>query len=160
MLRGAILERYVAHGGPRVLGYPTTDDGPAAGGGAKAELQGGAIYWSSVTGAHVVRGDILARWRQLGAETGRLGYPTGDDAAVPGGYRTDFRGGTIWWSPTTGPRVVERPAAKAYADLGGPTSYLGFPTRDTRAVAGGRRTDFQGGYLLVAADGRVSAHRA
>jgi hypothetical protein len=55
--------------------------------------------------------------------------------------------------------VVESPAAEAYADLGGPTSYLGFPTRDTRAVAGGRRTDFQGGYLLVAADGEVSAHR-
>jgi uncharacterized protein with LGFP repeats len=159
VMRGAILERYVAHGGPRVLGYPKTDDVPAAGGGAKVELQGGAIYWSSATGAHVVRGEILARWRQLGAETGRLGYPSGDDTAVPGGYRTDFRGGTIWWSPKTGPRVVESPAAKAYADLGGPTSYLGFPTRDTRTVAGGRRTDFQGGYLLVTADGKVSAHR-
>jgi uncharacterized protein with LGFP repeats len=157
-LRGSILSRYLAHGGPKVLGYPTTDDVPAAGG-AKAELQGGAIYWSQATGAHVVRGDILARWRQLGAEAGRLGYPTGDDTAVPGGSRTDFRGGAIYRSQATGARVVEAPAAKAYADLGGPTSYLGFPTRDTRAVAGGRRTDFQGGYLLVAADGKVSAHR-
>jgi uncharacterized protein with LGFP repeats len=159
VLRGPILARYVAHGGPRVLGYPMTNSVAAAAGGTKAELQGGAIYWSKVTGAHVVRGDILARWRQLGAETGRLGYPTGDDTAVPGGYRTDFRGGTVWWSPKTGARVVEAPAAKAYADLGGPTSYLGFPTRDTRAVAGGRRTDFQGGHLLVSADGKVSAHR-
>ncbi len=158
-LRGSILSRYLAHGGPKVLGYPTTDDVPARGGGAKAELQGGAIYWSQATGAHVVRGDILARWRQLGAEAGRLGYPTGDDTAVPGGSRTDFRGGAIYRSQATGARVVEAPAAKAYADLGGPTSYLGFPTRDTRAVAGGRRTDFQGGYLLVAADGKVSAHR-
>ncbi len=209
VLRGAVLERYLASGGPQVLGFPTADEG-AVTGGAKAELQGGAVYWSKATGAHVVRGEILARWRQLGGETGRLGYPTGDDTAVPGGYLTTFRngtiwwssstgakvlrgaiarqyvaaggpavlgfpttdevsaaggakaelqGGTIWWSPTTGPRVVESPAAEAYADLGGPTSYLGFPTRDTRAVAGGRRTDFQGGYLLAAADGEVSAHR-
>jgi uncharacterized protein with LGFP repeats len=209
VLHGVILRRYVAHGGPQVLGFPTTEV-TAAEGGARAELQGGAIYWSQATGAHVVRGQILARWRQLGGEAGGLGYPTGDDTAVPGGSLTTFRngtiwwssstgakvlrgaiarhyvaaggpavlgfpttdevsaaggakaelqGGAIWWSPTTGPRVVESPAAEAYADLGGPTSYLGFPTRDTRAVAGGRRTDFQGGYLLVAADGEVSAHR-
>jgi uncharacterized protein with LGFP repeats len=159
VLRGAILDRYVAHGGPQVLGFPTTDDVPAANGGARAELQRGAIYWSSGTGAHVVRGDILAKWRQRGAESGVLGYPTGDDTAVPGGFTTDFRGGSIWWSHAAGPRVVEAPAARSYVDLGGPSSYLGFPTVDTRAVSGGRRTDFQGGYLMVAPNGAVSAHR-
>ncbi len=209
VLHGVIMRRYVASGGPKALGFPTTEVA-AVKGGAKAELQGGAIYWSSATGAHVVRGQILARWRQLGGETGRLGYPTGDDTAVSGGYVTAFRNGTIYWSsstgakvvrgaiarrymaaggpavlgfPTTdevstrtgadvrlqrgaiywssstGARVVEAPAAEAYADLGGPTSYLGFPTRDTRAVTGGRRTDFQGGYLLATPDGEVSAHR-
>ncbi|WP_448617631.1 hypothetical protein [Geodermatophilus sp. URMC 65] len=210
VVRAAILRKYVAAGGPQVLGFPTADEGPVAGG-ARVELQGGVVYWSSETGAHVVRGDILARWRQLGGETGRLGFPTGDDTAVPGGYQTTFRGGTIWWSratgakvlqaavlrryvaaggpqvlgfPTadevsitggakaelqrgavywskeTGAHVVEAPAAEAYADMGGPTSYLGFPTQDTRAVAEGRRTDFQGGHLVATADGEVSAQRS
>ncbi|SNS01418.1 Uncharacterized conserved protein, contains LGFP repeats [Geodermatophilus pulveris] len=210
VLRGAILRRYEAHGGPGVLGFPTADE-VSIRGGARAELQGGAVYWSPETGAHVVRGDILARWRQLGGESGRLGYPIGSDAATArGGYVTAFRNGTIYWSRSTGPkvlrgailrryeahggpgvlgfptadevsirggaraelqggavywspetgaRVVEAPAARAYADMGGPASWLGFVTRDTRAVSGGRRTDFQGGHLLVTADGRVTAHR-
>ncbi len=211
VVRAAILRRYVAAGGPQALGFPTADESRAADGGAKVELQDGAVYWSPATGAHVVRGEILARWRQLGAESGRLGYPTGDHTSVAGGYQTTFGNGTVYWSPATGAKVVqaailrryvaaggpqtlgfptadevsitggakaelqggavywsqdtgahvvESPAAKAYADMGGPTSYLGFPTRDTHAVAEGRRTDFQDGYLLVTADGQVSARRS
>ena len=138
VLRGAILDRYLAHGGPRVLGYPTTDDGPAANGGARAELQGGAVYWSSATGAHVVRGDILATWRQWGAESGGLGYPTGDDAAAPnGGYLTTFRGGTVWWSPDTGARVMRGAVLERYVAVGGPAA-LGYPTADDGAAPGGR----------------------
>jgi len=146
VLRGAILERYVAHGGPRVLGYPTTDDVAAANGGAKADLQGGAVYWSSATGAHVVRGDILARWRQWGAESGALGYPTGDDAAAPnGGYLTTFRGGTVYWSASTGAKVVRGAILQRYVAAGGPQA-LGYPTTDDVAAAGGgAKVDLQGG---------------
>jgi uncharacterized protein with LGFP repeats len=101
VLRGAILDRYLAHGGAPVLGFPTTDDVAAADGGAKADLQGGAVYWSSATGRHVVRGQHPGQVAEWGAESGALGYPTGDDAAAPnGGYLTTFRGGTVWWSPS------------------------------------------------------------
>ena len=152
VLRGAILERYVAHGGPRVLGFPTTDDVAAAGGGAKAEVQGGAIYWSSATGAHVVRGEILARWRQWGAESGALGYPTGDDAAAAnGGYLTTFRGGTVYWSQPTGAKVVRGAILERYVAAGGPAA-LGYPTADDGpAPGGGAKVALQGGAVYWSA---------
>ncbi|MGR6965916.1 hypothetical protein ACU610_15760 [Geodermatophilus sp. URMC 61] len=211
VMRGAILQRYVAAGGPQVLGYPTTDDVGAANGGAKVELQGGAIYWSAATGAHVVRGGLLEKWRSWGAESGVLGYPTEDEAAGPnGGYLSTFRGGTvywspstgvrvmrgailqryvaaggpqvlgypttddvgatgggtqtelergaIYWSPTTGARLVLDEAAEHYGALGETASWLGYPTSDTVAVTGGTRTEFQGGVIDVI-DGTPTAHR-
>ncbi len=76
MVRGSILARYVAAGGPQVLGVPVADDGRTAdGAGALVRLQHGAIYWSARTGAHVLSGAVLQRWWQLGGHTGTLGYP-------------------------------------------------------------------------------------
>ncbi|MGY1682447.1 hypothetical protein [Geodermatophilus sp. SYSU D01176] len=214
VVRGALLERYVTAGGPQALGFPLGHDGPAAGGGAKVDLQRGSVYWSSATGAHVVRGWILAKWREWGAEGGALGYPVASEAPTPnapGGAVTVFRGGTVYWSEATGPRVVrgaileryvaaggpaalgfpitddipagrgakvvladggaiywsatagthvlDGPTAGAYARVGETTSFLGFPTGSTAPSGDGRRTDFQGGYIAVAADGTTSAHR-
>jgi uncharacterized protein with LGFP repeats len=134
LVRGAILQRYVAAGGPRALGFPIADDGGTADGtGALVRLQGGVIYWSARTGAHVVRGAILERWRSLGAQTGVLGYPTGDDVAVPGGFKTDFAGGSIYWSPATGARLVRGAILQRYVTAGGP-GVLGHPTADDDAT--------------------------
>jgi stage II sporulation protein D len=49
-----------------------------------------------------VRGAIRARWAQLGWENSRLGFPTSDEYAIPGGRRSDFQGGYITWTPATG----------------------------------------------------------
>ncbi|MGY1743503.1 MULTISPECIES: hypothetical protein [unclassified Blastococcus] len=158
-VRGALDARYRAAGGPAALGFPTMHDGPTSSrDGAYVDLQRGSIYWSQATGAHVVAGDVLTRWRQLGAQGGSLGYPTGDDTVVGSGRSTAFSNGSIYWSAATGARVVMAPAAATYAQMGGPASALGFPTADTRTVPEGRRTDFQGGYLLAAADGTVTTH--
>jgi uncharacterized protein with LGFP repeats len=138
MVRGAILQRYVAAGGPASLGFPIADDGGTADGtGALVRLQGGALYWSSRTGAHVVRGAILERWRSLGAQTGVLGYPTGDDVAVPGGFKTDFAGGSIYWSAATGARLVRGAILQRYEAVGGPVNE-GFPVSDDGPTASGR----------------------
>ena len=96
VVRGAILERYVAAGGPAALGYPTTDDGPAPGdGGAKVALQGGAVYWSPATGAHVVVGEAADHYVELGETTSWLGYPTSDTEETPEGTHTEFEHGVI-----------------------------------------------------------------
>ncbi|SHN82722.1 LGFP repeat-containing protein, partial [Geodermatophilus obscurus] len=98
MVRGAILQRYVAAGGPAVLGFPVADDGGTADGtGALVRLQGGVIYWSPKTGAHDVRGAILTHWLQQGGPTGALGFPLTDHAALPDGdgWQVRFQHGTL-----------------------------------------------------------------
>ena len=135
------------------LRYPSIVRSAAAGGGAKADLQRGAVYWSSATGAHVVRGDILAKWRQWGAESGALGYPTGSDTAAPdGGYLTTFRGGTVWWSSSTGAKVLRGALLEHYLAAGGPQK-LGYPTTDDGPApgGGGAKVELQGGALYWSA---------
>ncbi|MGY1813395.1 LGFP repeat-containing protein, partial [Blastococcus sp. SYSU D00820] len=90
------------HGGPAVLGYPIADDGGTADGtGALVRLQGGVIYWSPATGAHVVRGATLTRWRELGAQAGVLGYPVAGPVARTDGTGTEtrFQRGTLLERP-------------------------------------------------------------
>ncbi|WP_432497922.1 LGFP repeat-containing protein [Kineococcus auxinigenes] len=101
-VRGLIFDEWGATGWENgVLGYPTTSETPIRGG-AFNHFQGGSIYWSPTTGAHVVRGAIREAWAAQGWETGRLGYPTSDEYDVPGGRRSDFAGGSITWTPAGG----------------------------------------------------------
>ena len=96
VLSGDVLTAYLAAGGPAVLGFPAADQGPVTGGQAAA-LQGGSIYWSAGTGAHVVRGEALFAYWGAGAITGVLGFPTADTTAVTGagltGTVTAFQNG-------------------------------------------------------------------
>ncbi|MGY1764650.1 hypothetical protein ACI79N_24785, partial [Geodermatophilus sp. SYSU D00805] len=137
VVRGAILQRYLSLGGPSRLGYPTGDDTAApVNPGYFTDFQSGAIYWSQTTGAREVRGDILATWRQIGAQAGVLGYPVGGDEAVPGGYRTRFQGGTLYWSPGTGAKAIRGALLDKYERSGGP-AVLGFPVAHDGATNSG-----------------------
>ncbi|MGY1741952.1 MULTISPECIES: hypothetical protein [unclassified Blastococcus] len=149
-VRGALRDKYEAAGGPAVLGFPVAHDGPTSDGrGALVRLQGGWIVWSQATGAHVVRGAILQTWRDLGAQGGPMGFPTGDDTAVPGGYKTDFAGGSIYWSPATGTAGVRGALRDKYEAAGGP-AVLGFPVAHDGATADGRGAlvRLQGGWIV------------
>ncbi len=101
----AINAKYAEAGGAdgvlgRSLGAVTATPNNA---GFSRSFQAGAIYWHPNTGAHALHGPILARWRELGAETGFLGFPSSDVA--PGtdvraeGFFAHFQGGSIYWSP-------------------------------------------------------------
>jgi hypothetical protein len=72
-----------------------------------------AIYWSAETGAHVVEGEILTLWRQLGAEKSAMGYPISDETNTPDalGRVSHFRHGDIVWHPETG-AVVQKTSAQ------------------------------------------------
>jgi uncharacterized protein with LGFP repeats len=108
-VQGSIHARWAALGYERsFLGYPITDDAatfPA--GGYYSLFQNGAIFYSDGTGAHNVQGAIYARWAALGYERSYLGYPTSDDHPVPGGYRSDFQFGYIYYDNATG-HVTDR----------------------------------------------------
>ena len=101
-LYGAIREHWAATGWERNLGYPLTTELYMRDGARRVEFQHGEIFWSRATGAHFVRGALRARWRELGATGGRLGFPVSDEYAVPGGMRSDFQGGSLFWNARTG----------------------------------------------------------
>ena len=131
------------------LGYPTTDELTTPDGvGKYTQFQGGSIYWSPATGAHVVRGPVRDKWGSMGWEMGPLGYPVTDDAPTffGVGRYTHFQGGSIYWSPATGAHEVHGRVRDAWAFLGWELGFLGYPVTDTQPTPdGGVTGSFQGG---------------
>ena len=73
---------------------PTSDEAgvPGVPGARMTTFQGGTIYWSAATRAHVLYGDIRAEYNATANERDAygtvvqriLGMPTSDEAGVPG----------------------------------------------------------------------------
>lgn len=85
-----------------VLGYPTTEVVTGLkNGGTYQNYEGGAVIWSSTTGAHESFGPIRQAWASTGFETGKLGYPTSEVYSVTNGTEQDFQGGKIVYSNGT-----------------------------------------------------------
>jgi hypothetical protein len=147
----AIAARHRAHGGAGgSLRAPV--GGVFCGlrdGGCGQHFQGGSIYWSPTTGARILTGGIRDRWAAQGWENGPLGYPTTDVTALAraGGRFAHFQGGSVYWSPATGVRVVSGAVRDRWAASGWENGPLGYPTTDVTALAraGGRFAHFQGG---------------
>ncbi len=103
---GAILSKYESLGGPTGdLGYPV---GPEADGGVPnsrvstfSAPDKPSIFWTPDTGAIVVRGPINAAWAKLGAATGALGVPTGEQTAKGDNITQSFTGGELSWNKAT-----------------------------------------------------------
>ncbi len=90
-------------------GYPLTDElGTPDGVGRYNHFQGGSIYWTPSTGAHLVYGAIRDKWASLGWERSVLGYPTSDELPTADGRGrfNYFQRGRIFWYPNTGAYVV------------------------------------------------------
>ena len=102
MVVNGIRAYYDAVGGSRgFLGFPTTDETPTPEGiGAYNDFTGGSVYWSPSTGVHAVVNGILSVYNSIGDTTSRLGFPVSDELTVPGGWRSDFQGGSIFYSTT------------------------------------------------------------
>ncbi|MEU1409321.1 hypothetical protein ABZ471_45065 [Streptomyces sp. NPDC005728] len=101
---GDIRAKYIAMGGEgSPLGCPTSDELTTPNGRGKYNtFIGGSIYWTSETGAHPVWGAIRDKWRDLGWEGGKLGFPKDDELTNPDGQgkRQEFEGGTVYWHPS------------------------------------------------------------
>jgi hypothetical protein len=159
----------------KILGLPTADQAgvPGMPGARVTPFQGGKIYWSATTGAHVVYGAIGAEYAATAFQTdagGRvvqtvLGLPTTDEINVPGvagGRMNYFQGGAIYWSLATGAHDVYGMIWGEYQTTAGEKDYwgtsvqkiLGLPTSDEKnvpGVAGARMNTFQGGDIFWSA---------
>jgi hypothetical protein len=118
---GAILQKYLALGGPSSLGYPITDQRPTSDGRGRfnhfqavqlPDKPESSIYWSPQTEAHAVIGAIRRKWAELGFERSFLGYPLREEVDYPpdlpppeGGRMVPFEGGAIYWWPDTGEAI-------------------------------------------------------
>lgn len=140
--------RYGWEGGH--LRLPTTSEMGTPNGRARYNhFEGGSIYFSPATGAREVRGSIRAKWAGLGWETSVLRLPVTDELGTPDriGRFNHFEGGSIYWSPGTGAWEVHGLIRDEWARRGWETGRLGYPTSDEFAVPGGRRSNFQRGYI-------------
>ncbi len=113
---------------------------------------GASIYWSPSTGAHEIYGGIRTRWAQLGWERSTLGYPVTGEGATPDGigrYQHFSRkgGASIYWSPSTGAHEIYGGIRARWAQTGWERGPLGYPVRGEYDIPGGRRSDFQHGYI-------------
>ena len=135
------------------LGYPT---GPQICGitanGCYQDFQGGAIHWTSTTGARATVGDIRRAWAGTGYETGSLGYPNGPETCGirDGGCYQTFQRGAILWSTTTGAQVSPNgPIRTAYQAARYQAGNLGYPTgpQTCGIKNGGCYQTFQGGAI-------------
>jgi len=100
VVHGGILTTYLALGGPDTWGFPTTDEIAVAGGRANY-FQKARVYWTSATGAHLVRGLILTKYLSLGGPGGSLGFPTSNEVATSYGAVSRFLAGELRWNQTT-----------------------------------------------------------
>jgi len=119
----------------------------------------GAIYYSAVTGAHEVHGDVQARYLALGGSRSVVGLPITDEVPVAGGSGSTFQRGRVLWSPTTGAHGLYGAVYGQYLALGGPDGLLRLPTAEEVSVNGGRLVTFQGGRVYwSAATGAHEVH--
>ena len=128
------------------LGAPVTPVLATGKPGFYQHFQGGSVYSSPATGAHVVRGLIRDRWAAIGWENSSLGFPVTDETALRGGAFNHFQGGSIYWSPPSGARVVKGLIRDRWAASGWETGVLGYPTTDEQPLrANGAFNHFRGG---------------
>lgn len=144
----AINHRYADLGGPSSpLGKPI---GAAVDvqGGARQNYSGGAIFYSKQTGAKVMYGQILDKYRSLGGPD-RMGFPLNDESAVGDdvGRFNDFSqpgGAAIYWTRATGASVLEGKLLDAWRASGATKGPFGYPSADMTEVNGVSDAKFVG----------------
>ena len=145
-----INDRYSTFGGESsLLGSPVGEavDVP---GGAERDYQGGAIFYSKDTGAHVMYGVILDRYKALGGPgTSGLGFPTNDETGTgdSAGRFNDFsapEGAAIYWNPQWGASVIKGRVLEAWRQSGAVTGPFGYPSADTSIADGVQTGKFVG----------------
>lgn len=132
------------------LGFPTTDE-QAIPGGVIQNFEAGDFYYHSATGnTAIMKGAIRAKYRELGAHAGWLGFPqTGEIALTRSGVIQYFKNGIIYYSPSSGAHAISTSGAifGRWRSTGYERGPLGYPTSSEYSVQGGRAQNFQNGRI-------------
>ena len=97
---------------------------------------------------------IQSRYDSDASLRNMLGAPSGPEFSIANGKQRNYKWGSLYWSQATGVKEVHGAIRWRYQLLGGPNSFLGFPTTDEGRVfikydvpeqQVGARSDFQNG---------------
>jgi len=96
-----------------------------------------------------VVGEIAGKFDALGGCGSVVGAPISEERGAPDGVGrySVFERGSIYWTPSLGAHEVHGRIRDAWASAGWEAGRLGYPTSDEYADAGGRRSDFQFGFI-------------
>lgn len=153
LITGAIETAWLKYGGAKsYLGYPLAAASCVqAGDGSlcRQKFQRGSLYRVPGAGTYPVWGGINATYESLGGMKGYLGYPKAAEKCgqpAAGHCVQHFQRGLIYYGPG-GTWQIWGAIGAAYDSLGGPGSYLGYPTGAEKCgLAGGAcRQAFQRG---------------
>jgi uncharacterized protein with LGFP repeats len=168
---GAIREKWIALGGEGGFGEPLDIERPTFDGVGRAQSfrDGKIISWHPEIGAFAVWGLIGAKWVAVGRE--QYGYPVTDELPCPDGRGrfNHFRAmqlpgrpeASIYWTPRTGAHEVHGAIRAAWASRGWERGPLGYPTSDEHDLAGqagGRRSEFEHGFIEWTPRGGAQVH--
>lgn len=173
VMQGAILDKYLALGGPADgdLGFPNIDEGAGKAPDSRNTTFTAAdkpvIFWTPDNGAHVVRGAINAAWDKLGGSGGSLGVPVDDETYDGNVVSQAFANGRVSWDhvskafTTTPPDLADQLVGlvipgdvntainAARRAAGGPLGPLGAPAGGQYAVgADGIAQNYAGGKIF------------
>ncbi|MBI1897044.1 MAG: hypothetical protein HYS04_11050 [Acidobacteria bacterium] len=161
-VHGAIRDTWSGLGWEKgILGYPVTDELPAANGGRYNHFQHGSIYWHPQTGAFSVYGPIRDKWAALGWERSALGFPVTETRRTPDGEGRfqHFQGGSIYTHSRHGTHAVLGAIRDYWSGTGWEKSWLGYPTSDEVLSGGARQQFFEHGKLSWTPATGVTAER-
>lgn len=150
---GSIRNKYLNYTG--TLGIPVEDLSCSATGKCKQYFDWGLIGWRDPnyfggdvnTNSKVVYGAIFSKYLVKGGESGSLGYPTSDETDVPGDMANppvgrynnfEYNNAAIYWKQyITGNTayLVQGAIRTKWLNLGGPTSWVGWPITDETYAA-------------------------
>jgi uncharacterized protein with LGFP repeats len=143
----ALNSQYRQLGGPKsALGFPVARERGVAGGWAQ-EFQHGQLYLSGAGSWPTING-INAKYQAIGGPVGMLGFPTGPEVTVPGGWSQQFQYGTLFVSAEGAYATINGMDAK-HRQLGGATGALSFPTGSERTIPGGWSQRFRNGTIYI-----------
>ena len=125
---------------PSATPRPTSAPCRTAGAGPPIFEHGGVIYYTTATGAQGVWGPLLDAYVRYGGYTSDALYPTTTAADVGDGRGRTFQTQTaqVWWTSTTGGRVVPGACSSSTATGAGPVGRWATRTATSSVCRAGR----------------------
>lgn len=154
VVKGAILERWLALGGETGrLGFPTSSE-VCVPGGCSTTFQRGSIHWSPASGTRWMDERMTAAY-QRGGGPAVLGFPVGDQLPLDAGAYVVLARGALYRTTAGEAFVVKGAIRERWAAQNWENGPLGYPVGDEVCVPGGCYSRFEGGTVLWSPAGGV-----